>query len=68
MDDAPHQEHAQCRQTKASIVIHGWETFILRSRLDLVAVRRQLIALRSLHSHDRRITSLINNLIAKSVI
>jgi hypothetical protein len=37
----------------------------LRSRLDLIAARRQLIALRSLHAHDRRITSLINNLIAK---
>jgi hypothetical protein len=52
--------------TDEGLYRHPWLGNIhLRSRLDLVAARRQLIALRSLHSHDRRITSLINNLIAK---
>ena len=37
----------------------------LRSRLDLIEIRRRLIALRSLQSNDPRITSLINKLIAQ---
>ena len=37
----------------------------LRLRLDLIEIRQRLIALRSLHSHDQRITSPINRLIAQ---
>jgi hypothetical protein len=33
--------------------------------LDLIEVRRQLTALRSLHSNDRRITTLLNRLLVK---
>jgi hypothetical protein len=32
---------------------------------DLLEIRRQLIAMRSLYSHDRRVTAPINNLIRK---
>jgi hypothetical protein len=33
--------------------------------LDLLEIRRQLIALRSLHSHETRATTLINRVLAK---
>ena len=34
-------------------------------KLDLLETRRQLVAMRSLHSHDRRVTIEINKLIRK---
>jgi hypothetical protein len=37
----------------------------LQTPLDLVEVRRQLIAMRSFHSHDPRVTAMINNLLVK---
>jgi hypothetical protein len=37
----------------------------LHPPLDLIEVRRQLIAVRSLHSNDQRVTRAINNLIGK---
>lgn len=41
------------------------ESIDLNQPLDLVEIRRQLTAVRSLHSDDRRITHEINNLIRK---
>jgi hypothetical protein len=41
------------------------ESINLNPPLDLMEIRRQLVALRSLHSDDRRITRPINNLIRK---
>jgi hypothetical protein len=41
------------------------ENINLHPPLDLIEVRRQLIAVRSLHSNDRRITYAINRLIGK---
>ena len=41
------------------------KNFRLDQPLDLIEVRRQLIAMRSLHSNDRRVTSAINGLIGK---
>src|SRR5262249_39556703 len=46
-------------------ITRGTRTIRLRSRLDLLETRRRLIVLRSLNSHDRRVTSLINKLIVK---
>jgi hypothetical protein len=45
----------------------SWETKIKsrRAPLDLVEVRRQLTAMRSLHSNDRRVTRLINKTLVK---
>jgi hypothetical protein len=37
----------------------------LHSPLDLIEIRRHLIATRSLHSNDRRVTRAINSLIGK---
>jgi hypothetical protein len=37
----------------------------LLSPIDLLEIRRQLMALRSLHSHEPRATSLINSVLAK---
>jgi hypothetical protein len=37
----------------------------LHPPLDLIEVRRQLIAMRSLHSNDRQVTRAINSLIGK---
>jgi len=37
----------------------------LHSPLDLLEVRRQLVALRSLHSHETRVTTAINLLLGK---
>jgi hypothetical protein len=34
-------------------------------RLDLIETRRQLVAMRSLHSHNRRVVIEINKLIGK---
>jgi len=33
--------------------------------IDLIEVRRQLVAMRSQHSHNRNVTSLINKLLGK---
>ena len=41
------------------------KNFRLHQPLDLIEVRRQLIAIRSLHSNDRRVTSAVNGLIGK---
>ena len=37
----------------------------LEPKLDLLEVRRQLVAMRSLHSHDRRVVIEINKLVGK---
>ena len=37
----------------------------LKPKLDLLETRRQLVAMRSLHSHNRRVANEINKLIRK---
>jgi hypothetical protein len=41
------------------------ETGIRTPTIDLIEVRRQLVAMRSQHSHDHHITALINKLLGK---
>ena len=49
----------------ASLARHSLGNIDLRLRLDLIEIRQRLTALRSLHSHDQRITSPINTLMAQ---
>jgi hypothetical protein len=41
------------------------KNLVIHSPLDLIEVRRQLIAMRSFHANDRRVTDAINRLIGK---